>query len=230
VSNLLPFIVTGIVTGIIYGLAGSGLVLTFKTSGIFNFGHGAVLTAAVLVFYWLHITLELDWKIAFFASVFIAGPLFGIVMELVARQLSQQRTNMKIVGTVGLVVMVPALCLLFYPLSTNGLKVKRFLPFSNRARYKWRILDVNVFGDQLLTAGIAVVAVAGLYVLFRYSRLGASMRAAVDDPELLDLQGTNPIRVRRLAWMLGCMFASLSGVLIVPLVGLQSDEGNDQHS
>ena len=220
-SNLLPFIVTGIVTGIIYGLAGSGLVLTFKTSGIFNFGHGAVLTAAVLVFYWLHITLELDWKIAFFASVFIAGPLFGIVMELVARQLSQQRTNMKIVGTVGLVVMVPALCLLFYPLSTNGLKVKRFLPFSNRARYKWRILDVNVFGDQLLTAGIAVVAVAGLYVLFRYSRLGASMRAAVDDPELLDLQGTNPIRVRRLAWMLGCMFASLSGVLIVPLVGLQ---------
>ena len=105
-SNLLPFIVTGIVTGIIYGLAGSGLVLTFKTSGIFNFGHGAVLTASVLVFYWLRVTLELDWKIAFFVSVFVAGPLLGIVMELVARQLSQQRTNMKIVGTVGLVVMV----------------------------------------------------------------------------------------------------------------------------
>ena len=47
------------------------------------------------------------------------------------------------------------------------------------------------------------------------------MRAAVDDPDLLDLQGTNPVRVRRLAWMIGCTFASLSGVLIVPLVGLQ---------
>ncbi|HUF99471.1 MAG TPA: ATP-binding cassette domain-containing protein, partial [Ilumatobacter sp.] len=145
----------------------------------------------------------------------------GIVMEFVARRLSQQRTNMKIVGTVGLVVMVPALCLLFYPASNNGLTVERFLPFSDRGRYKWRILDVNVFGDQLLTAGIAIVAVAGLYVLFRFSRLGAAMRAAVDDPDLLDLQGTSPIRVRRLAWMLGCTFASLSGVLIVPLVGLQ---------
>ncbi|MCU1389583.1 MAG: branched-chain amino acid transporter ATPase/permease [Ilumatobacteraceae bacterium] len=220
-SDVLPFIITGMITGIIYGLAGSGLVLTFKTSGIFNFGHGAVLTASVLVFYWLHITLTLDWKIAFAVSVFLAGPMFGLVMELVARRLARQRTNMKIVGTVGLMVMVPAICLLFYPASSNGLKVKRFLPFSNRARYKWRILDVNVFGDQLLTAAIAIVAVIGLYILFRFTRLGSSMRAAVDDPDLLDLQGTNPVRVRRLAWMLGCMFASLSGVLIVPLVGLQ---------
>ena len=220
-SDVLPYIVTGIISGIIYGLAGSGLVLTFKTSGIFNFGHGAVLTASVLLFYWLRVTLKLDWKIAFVASVFVAGPLLGLVMEFVARSLSRQRTNMKIVGTVGLMVMVPALCLLFYPASNNGLKVKRFLPFSNRARYKWRLLDVNIFGDQLLTAGIAVVAVVALYLLFRFTRLGTSMRAAVDDPDLLDLQGTNPVRVRRLAWMLGCVFAALSGVLIVPLVGLQ---------
>ena len=220
-SDVLPFIVTGMITGIIYGLAGSGLVLTFKTSGIFNFGHGAVLTASVMIFYWLHVTLELDWKIAFFASVFVAGPLLGLLMELVARSLSRQRTNMKIVGTVGLMVMVPALCLLFYPAANNGLEVERFLPFSNRARYRWRVFDVNVFGDQLLTAGIAVVAVVALYVLFRFTRLGASMRAAVDDPDLLDLQGTSPVRVRRVAWVLGCVFASLSGVLIVPLVGLQ---------
>jgi len=221
VSDVLPFIVTGMITGIIYGLAGSGLVLTFKTSGIFNFGHGAVLTASVLVFYWLRITLGLDWKIAFVVSVFLAGPLFGIVMELVARGLARQRTSMKIVGTVGLMVMVPAICLLFYPASNNGLTVPRYLPFSDRGRYRWRVFDVNVFGDQLLTAGIAIVAVVGLYILFRFTRLGASMRAAVDDPDLLDLQGTNPVRVRRLAWMLGCVFASLSGVLIVPLVGLQ---------
>ncbi len=220
-NDVLPFIVTGMITGVIYGLAGSGLVLTFKTSGIFNFGHGAVLTASVLVFYWLHITMALDWKISFVASVFVAGPLFGLMMEFVARGLARQRTNMKIVGTVGLMVMVPALCLLFYPASTNGLKVKRFIPFSNRARYRWHLLGVNVFGDQVLTAAIAVTAVVALYLLFRFTRLGASMRAAVDDPDLLALQGTNPVRVRRLAWMLGCVFASLSGVLIVPLVGLQ---------
>ena len=40
--ELLPFIVAGITSGAIYGLAGTGLVLTYKSSGIFNFGHGAI--------------------------------------------------------------------------------------------------------------------------------------------------------------------------------------------
>ncbi len=219
--DLLPFIVTGLVTGTIYGLAGSGLVLTFKTSGIFNFGHGAILTAATIVFYWMRITLGWDWKIAVVVAVFVVGPLLGVLMELVARNLSRQRTTMKIVGTVALMVMVPAICLLFYPKSNNGLKVARFLPLGNRKHYKWRVFDVNVFGDQLVTAVVALVAVAALYVLFGSTRLGASMRAAVDDPDLLDLQGTSPVRVRRIAWMIGATFAALSGVLILPLVGLQ---------
>jgi ABC-type branched-subunit amino acid transport system ATPase component/branched-subunit amino acid ABC-type transport system permease component len=222
VRDLLPFIITGLVTGTVYGLAGSGLVLTFKTSGIFNFGHGAVLTASALIFYWVRVTLGWDWKIAFFISVFVFGPLMGLVMEAVARNLSRQRTSMKIVGTVGLTVMVPSLCLLFYPTSGAGLKVERFLPFSDRKRYKWKILDVNVFGDQLLTAAIAVVGVAALYVLFRHTRIGGSMRAAVDDPDLLALQGTNPVFVRRVAWSIGCTFAALSGVLILPMVSFQA--------
>lgn len=222
-QNLLPFIVTGLVTGMIYGLAGTGLVLTFKTSAIFNFGHGAILTAAAMVYYWLRFTLHWDWKIAFVATVFIAGPIFGLLMERVARTLSRQPTPMKILGTVGLTVAVPSLCLLFYPASNKGLFIDRVpgLPFSNRKEYKWRIFDINIFGDQIVIAVIAVVAVAALYALFRYTRLGATMRAAVDDPDLLDLLGTNPIGVRRVAWMIGCMFAALSGILILPLVGLQ---------
>ena len=43
--DILPFVITGLLTGTVYRLAASGLVLTFKTSGIFNFGYGAILTA-----------------------------------------------------------------------------------------------------------------------------------------------------------------------------------------
>ena len=50
-SDYLPFIISGIATGAIYGLAGSGLVLTYKTSGLFNFGHGAIATVAAYAFY-----------------------------------------------------------------------------------------------------------------------------------------------------------------------------------
>lgn len=222
-SNLFPFIITGLVTGMIYGLIGTGLVVTFKTSAIFNFGHGAILTASALVYYALRFTVKWDWKISFLVTVFIVGPLFGVLMERVVRTLSRHRTPMKILGTVGLTVAVPSLCLLFYPGSKKGLFIERVpgLPFSNRLEYRWRLLNINIFGDQIVIAVLAILAVTALYALFRYTRIGSNMRAVVDDPELLDLLGTNPVRVRRIAWMIGCTFTSLSGVLVLPFVGLQ---------
>ena len=41
-NQFLPFIVIGLATGAVYGLAGMGVVITFKTSGILNFGYGSV--------------------------------------------------------------------------------------------------------------------------------------------------------------------------------------------
>jgi ABC-type branched-subunit amino acid transport system ATPase component/ABC-type branched-subunit amino acid transport system permease subunit len=44
------------------------------------------------------------------------------------------------------------------------------------------------------------------------------MRAVVDDPILLGLAGTRPVKVRRLAWIIGSTFACLTGVLLAPLL------------
>ena len=67
-----------------------------------------------------------------------------------------------------------------------------------------------------------MLAVGGLYSLFRFSRLGVAMRAVVDDPDLVDLQGTDPVKVRRISWMLGSMIASISGILILTTpIGLE---------
>ena len=41
-KDYLPFIVVGVSAGSLYGLAGMGLVLAYKTSGIFNFAQGAI--------------------------------------------------------------------------------------------------------------------------------------------------------------------------------------------
>jgi ABC-type branched-subunit amino acid transport system ATPase component/branched-subunit amino acid ABC-type transport system permease component len=220
-SNLLPFVITGLISGVIYGLASAGLVLTFKTSGIFNFGYGAVLTAAALLFYYLQVSLELDWKIAFALAVLVAGPVFGLLMELLARRLAQQSAQFRIAGTVGLMVLVPALCLMIYPESRDRLPVVPFLPFSDRRVDRVELFGVYVFGDQIVTAAVSLAAVTALYVFLRVSKVGLKMRAVVDDPALLSLEGYDPIRTRRLAWVIGCTFAALSGVLILPTQGLQ---------
>ena len=58
--------------------------------------------------------------------------------------------------------------------------------------------------------------------LARTRRTGSSMRAVVDNPELLDLSGTDPARVRTASWIIGCGFAALTGVLIGPTLGLEA--------
>ncbi len=215
-SDLLPFIVSGIATGAIYGLAASGLVLTYKTSGIFNFGQGALATAAAYIFYYLYVDRGLDWKLAAALTVLVLGPLMGLVMEVIARHLAPQRTAWKVVGTVGLILIVQGLGTIKY--GTDPLTVPQFLP---KGTETFRVFDVNVTYAYLIITVLSLTVVGALYALFRFTRLGVAMRAVVDDPDLLDLTGTSPSRVRRTSWIIGSSFAALSGVLIVPLIGLE---------
>ena len=47
----LEYTILGLVTGAVYGIAASGLVLTYTTSGIFNFAQGAMAMLAAFT-YW----------------------------------------------------------------------------------------------------------------------------------------------------------------------------------
>src|SRR3954468_20163339 len=102
--DFLPFIVSGLARGSIYGLASVGLVLTYRTSGIFNFGYGALATAGAYVFYFLHVDHGMYRKLSVFISVFCLWRVIGLVMGKISAQLAMQRTDMKIVGSVGLIL------------------------------------------------------------------------------------------------------------------------------
>src|SRR4051812_25198081 len=176
-NDILPFVVSGIAVGAVYGLAATGLVLSYKTSGIFNFGHGALATAAAYVFYWLTHDHGVDWKVAIVLSVFVLGPLLGLAMEQLARRLAPQPTALKIVGTIGLVLLVQGLASLKY--GTTTIPMKQFLPGADDS---FTAAGVVVTYDKVVITLVAVAAVAGLYALFRFARIGLAMRAVVDDP------------------------------------------------
>lgn len=227
-GSVLPFIVSGLATGSVFALAATGLVLTYKTSGIFNFGHGAIATATAYVFFFLtnearpHYWVaddppRLHWSIALFLSVCVLGPFLGLVMERIARRLTPQRPAWKIVGTVGIILIVQGLGTIQY--GSDGRFLEPYLP---KAQDTFRFSGVVFTWEQVFVTVISLVAVSVLVLLFRSSRLGVAMQAVVDDPDLLDLQGTNPIRIRRISWMIGSSLAALSGVLLVTFVGLES--------
>ncbi len=81
-QEFLPFIVIGLTAGSVYGLAGTGLVLTYKTSGVFNFAYGAIAAVAAYVFYWLHVQQGMAWQPAALLCLFVLGPAMGLVLEV----------------------------------------------------------------------------------------------------------------------------------------------------
>jgi branched-subunit amino acid ABC-type transport system permease component len=217
IQEYAPFVVIGLAVGSVYAIAALGLVLTYKTSGIFNFAHGSVGAAAAFVYYVLsdHSYLGLPWPLAVFLTVVVFGGGAGLLLEFLGRALASVPIAMKIVGTVGLLLAVRSGAELVFGASVRPLKP--FLPRSTFA-----LGGVHVTYEQLITAVISLVCALGLFLLFRYTKVGGAMRAVVDDPDLLDMTGVDPARVRRFAWALGSALASAAGLLIAPLIGLDA--------
>lgn len=215
ISEYAPFIVVGVATGSIYAIAALGLVLTYKTSGIFNFGHGAVGAASAFLFYDLHIRRGIPWPIAVVVAVVGFGGLAGLLLELLARGLAGVTPAMKVVGTLGVLLAVQGSAVVIF--GSSPINLPQFLPTST-----FQLGGVFVGYNQLIAALLAVASAVGLSLFFKLTKTGTQMRAVVDDPDLLDITGTSPVRIRRTAWVLGSVFASLAGVLIAPLLSLDA--------
>jgi ABC-type branched-subunit amino acid transport system ATPase component/branched-subunit amino acid ABC-type transport system permease component len=209
VDQFLPFIVIGLATGAVYGLAATGLVLTYKTSGIFNFAYGAVSALAVLLYCFLHVQEGLDWPIAVVITLVVVSVAGGLSLELLARLVAPMGATIKVVATVGVILLVEGIGLLWHP--ANLAVVPTFLPQSTIS-----ILGVNITWDQIIVFAVSVSGASTLYWFFRYVRLGIAMRGVVDNPDLTAMTGESPIRVRQRAWIIGTLFASIAGLLLSP--------------
>jgi branched-subunit amino acid ABC-type transport system permease component len=215
-KNYLPFIVIGLATGSVYALAAMGLVVTYTTSGVFNFAHGAVAMAATFVFYSLRVDYGWPTWLAVAAAVLVAGPVIGIIIDRVLlRRLNGAATSTYVVVSLGLLVGLQGLAIVLYGPATRN--VAPILPHST-----FRLPGVNVGYDQAIIVAIAATAGVGLLLFFRRTHVGLQTRAVVDDPELTDLMGGDPGRITTISWVLGCSFAALSGVLLAPLLGLDA--------
>jgi branched-subunit amino acid ABC-type transport system permease component len=213
VRELFTYVVVGVTAGSVYGLAGVGLVLTYRTSGVFNFAHGALATAGSYLFFELWIRHRLPWPIALAVCVVVLSVLFGVGLERLSRRLVTAPAGVIVVATVGLLLAIDGVATVRYGGGT--LTMVPFLPTST-----FRVAGVRVGWDQLTVVLVGVAASASLSLMLARTRLGIAMRGVVDDPALLEITGFDAASVRRVAWVLGGGVAVLSGILIAPSVGL----------
>ncbi|MFE7094779.1 ABC transporter permease subunit [Streptomyces erythrochromogenes] len=232
-GDLLVFVLSGLVSGALYALLATGLVLSYSASGLFNFAHGATAYLCALTFYELHSGLGWPAVPAALLVVFVLAPALGWGLDrLMFRRLARVGETAQIVATIGLLVALPAAGLWAVELLADaGAPVKpaenRFgLPGVGPSPAKsWQLTEgVGIDSDQLITWVVTALVAVALWVLMRHTRIGLQLRAAVDDRSLTELRGISADRLSSAAWMIASALAGLAGVLATPLLGLSAHD------
>ncbi|HET6954417.1 MAG TPA: ABC transporter permease, partial [Acidimicrobiales bacterium] len=214
-DQFLQATITGLAGAAILAVAAGGLVLTYTTTGIFNFAHGAIGMLGAFAYWQLRFGWDWPAPLALLVVLGVLAPLLGVVIErVVMRGLYDAPDTGRIVVSIGLLAALLGVALWVWPPD-----VARPLPrfWGNESV---EILGVNVTWHDLAGLVVAVALALGLRILLFRSRAGLAMRAAVDDRALTMLNGARPHRSAMLAWAIGCTTAALAGILIAPSVGL----------
>ncbi len=214
-QQLISNVLSGLSFGSVYALLAVGLVLAYKTSGIFNLAYGAQAFVSGAVYYDTRVRHHWPIPFAFVLAVLVVAPLLGIFLDRVLfRYLRNASSVARLVTVLGLLVAIPQILKLWFgqdpQYGTQGI-----VPHGDHTYNPFGTVFVN--RDDLATIAVTLLAVIGLTLLFRYTALGLRMRAVVESPRMTELAGIDAERVSMASWVLCSILAGLAGVLLAPL-------------
>ena len=208
------YAIPGVPYGCAYALFAVGLVLTYQTTGVFNFAFGAQAFASAFVFFILVQNAGLPLWLAFLIAVVIGAPLLGLVLDrYLFRKIANTNTTGKVVTGIALLVGIPALLPVIFGGQT--LYNPPTILFNQNTVY-FTLSGYPVNGHDLSVVVVTAIALSVVLVVMRFTVLGLYMRAAVESRRLVQLEGINAGGVVSVAWAISSLLAGLSGVLLAP--------------
>jgi branched-chain amino acid transport system permease protein len=208
-NEFIGFTIAGLVTASIYAITACGLTLTYTTTGIFNWAHGALVAVGAFTYWQLHMAWGIPAPIAALLCLLLLGPAIGVALELlVMHRLEGTSDATRMVVTLALFVGLLAAINWIWPPGQF-----RDVPplFSGQV--------VNVLGQRipyndLIVMAVGVAVAVALRLLLHRTRAGVEMRATVDDRTLTALNGASVKQAAMRSWAIGSTLAILAGILI----------------
>lgn len=172
-DKFLAFGLTGLVLAAIYSVIASVLVVTYTTTGIFNFAHGAVGMISAFVYWQLRFDRGLPAPIALVLLLGLVAPVLGLAIEAIVRGLHDTSETIKLVVTIAMLSALIATARWIWD-PNQARPFPRF--FADSASIDIGPTNVNL--HQLVTVTAAVGVAVGLRFLLHSTRVGVAMRAA----------------------------------------------------
>jgi branched-chain amino acid transport system permease protein len=211
-DELLQFVITGLTMGMVYSLVALGFVLIWKSSGVANLALGEL----VLIFSWFTYgileQLDLPAVVGVILVIILAMLLGWIVERFILRPLIAQPILSLITVTLGLAFLLKGLTSFIWPNSIAKLSV---LP-ENVVHIGSAVVSM----EYLLAAAISLVLFILLSLYFKYSKMGIAMRATADDQMAVQACGIPVTKIFSRSWMLACVLAAISGILLSSIGGI----------
>ena len=200
-DQVLTWLIEGVPFGCVYALVAVGLVLTYKTSGVFNlaFAAQALVSAAVYV-----VAVERHgwdrWP-AFIVAVLVVSPLIGLVFDrALFRYMRSAPWQVKLISVLGLFIAIPEIVRIIFlenrqpePVTLDA----AIPPMFGIESFGFTVGDSFVGWDYLIVVVLTTVVVVALGIVFRYTATGLQMRAVVESPRMVELAGVDSERVER---------------------------------
>jgi len=213
-SELWPFLISGVGTGAVYALSGVGLVVLYRSSGVLNFAFGALGAVSAYVA-WTVLDREGPLLLAWLAGTATAMMISLVYGRWLAPRLSERDSVIRSIGTLGLALVLMGLTEWLWGESPRRL----VLPTDGDGL---EFGDVRLTYTRVLTLTLAVLMMGAIGLLLSKTRLGLKMRTLANDRRLAAMLGIRVIQVDAVVWLLSGAFAGVCGILLGNLVRLQA--------
>ena len=217
---ILQLMISGIAQGCIYGLIALGFVLIYKGTETVSFAQGDLMMLGAFAGLACMTLLEFPFWLSVICAIGGMG-LFGFLLErIVIRPILGQPAFTIVMLTIGIgyvtrgaITMIPVI-----GTETHVLPV----PYKDQI---WRLGTLVLNVEQMVVIAVTAVLCAGLFALFKYSKVGIAMQASSQNQLAAYYMGIPVKRINGMVWGLAAAVAAIAGLLLAPITFVHANMG-----
>ena len=194
----------------VLALVAVGLAIVFGMMNVINLAHGEFVTVGAYTAAFCGSKFGSFWIGLALAP--LVGAALGVALEVLLIRHLYKRPLHTIIATLGISFIVQKLTELTFGPSPMSM--------GNPLPGLITIAGVSYPIYRLFVAGVAILVMGVLLLLYRRSSFGLDLRSAIQNPAVASVLGIDVDRTYRTAFAVGASLAALAGALIAPIASI----------
>ncbi len=207
--SLTQTLVNSLSAAAVYALVALGFALIYNTVRFFHFAHGIVFTGGAYFVFLLKVWLGFPLFFSIIVAIGLSAILGCLIEISIYRRLRHKGASSLILllASLGVYVVLQNIVSMVFG---DDIKTIR----SGMVEEGINILGTKVTPIQIAIIAVSLSLLVSCFLFLKYTKIGQSMRAVANDPELACASGIESDRVILATFALGSALAGIAGILV----------------